>query len=95
MEVMQSELGPTRAKKLGQRLMELMAADSLSDISQLPPSRLHELKGNRAGQFSVDLDHPYRLLFIPGHNPLPLKDDGGLDLDEINEIEIIGIKDTH
>jgi len=92
---MQSELGAQRAKKLKQRLMELMAADSLADISHLPPSRLHELKGNRAGQFSVDLEQPYRLVFIPAHDPIPRNDDGGVDLDKIVEIEVLGIFDAH
>lgn len=92
---MQTELGAQRAIKLRRRLMELMAADSLSDISHLPPSRLHELKGKRAGQFSVDLEHPYRLLFIPAHDPIPRNDDGGVDLEKVVEIEVLGIFDTH
>ena len=63
------ELGGAMARKLRQRLTELKAADSLSDISHLPPPRCHELTGKRAGQFSVDLEHPYRLLFIPADEP--------------------------
>ena len=92
---MKSELGAQRAKKLKQRLMELMAADSLADISHLPPSRLHVLKGNRADQFSVDLEHPYRLLFIPVNDPIPRNDDGGIDLEKVVEIEVLGLFDTH
>ena len=48
-------------------------------------------------QGSVDLEHPYRLLFIPANedeNEI-LKEDGGFDLNKITEIEIIDIKDTH
>ena len=78
-----------------QRLNELAAADSLRDISHLPPPRLHELSGNRAGQFSVDLDHPYRLLFIPAHDPVPVLENGGIDKSQVTEVEIIGIVDTH
>lgn len=83
------------AKKLKQRLMELSAADSLADISHLPPPRIHELSGNRAGQFSVDLEHPHRLLFIPAESPIPRNDDGGMDRLKIKKIEIIDIQDTH
>ncbi|WP_435051706.1 type II toxin-antitoxin system RelE/ParE family toxin [Desulfolithobacter dissulfuricans] len=83
------------ARKLQQRLMELKAASTLDDISRLPPARCHELTGNRKGQLSVDLEHPYRLLFVPAHNPLPTKEDGGVDWASITEIEIIGIVDTH
>ncbi len=59
------ELGPKGGRRLMQRMVELNAAIALSDISYLPPPRLHELSGNRKGHFSVDLAHPYRLLFIP------------------------------
>jgi len=43
----------------------------------------------------VDLSHPYRLLFIPAHDPIPLKTDGGIDLTQVTEVEIISIEDTH
>lgn len=89
------ELGAVRARKLQQRLAELNAADVLSDISHLPPPRCHALTGNRTGQFSVDLDHPYRLLFIPADDPIPYREDGGIDLALVTEIEIIEIVDTH
>ncbi len=92
---MQKELGDTMARKLQQRLMELSAADTLADISHLPPPRCHELTGNRAGQFSVDLVHPYRLLFIPADEPLPVLDGGGVDRSRVTEIEIVAIADTH
>lgn len=78
-----------------QRMSELRAAIALIDISHLPPPRLHELSGNRKGQFSVDLYHPYRLLFILANNPCPLKEDGGLDKEKITQVEIIEIVDTH
>ena len=83
------------ATKLAQRLSELSAADSLQDISYLPPPRLHELTGNLAGQFSVDLDYPYRLLFVPAHDPVPELGDGGIDRSQVTEIEIIKIENTH
>lgn len=75
--------------------MELSAADSLVDISRLPPARCHELVGDRKGVFSVDLEHPFRLLFIPANDPLPLNSQGGINLSEVTEVEIIGIEDTH
>lgn len=89
------ELGPKRAKKLMQRMMELLAAEFLSDISIYPPARCHELIGDRKGQLSVDLGHPYRLLFIPADDPVPYKKEGGLDRTAVSSIEIIEIADTH
>lgn len=76
-------------------MMELRAAASLADISRFPPARCHELTGNRKGQLSVDLEHPYRLLFVPINDPVPENKNGGLDWSLITEIEIIKITDTH
>ena len=70
-------LGQTRGRKLMQRMSELSAAVDLTDISHLPPPRLHELTGNKRGQFSVDLGHPYRLLFIQNNEPPPLREEIG------------------
>lgn len=78
------------ARKIGQRLNNLSAAEKLSDIPTTPPFRLHEHKGNHKGYFTVVTIHPYRILF-QAVNP-PLKDDGGIDLDKVREIEI---EDVH
>ena len=77
-------LGPKGGRKLEQRMMELKAAETLADISRLPPARCHELTGDRAGQLSVDLEHPYRLLFVVGDNPRPERKSGGLDWEKLN-----------
>lgn len=87
--------GVKGSEKLQQRLMELRAADPLFDMSHLPPTRCHELAGNRAGQFSVDLEQPLRLLFIPVNDPIPRQGDGGIDRRRVTEIEIFEITDTH
>jgi len=89
------ELGSKGGLKLQQRMMELQAAETLKDISRLPPARCHELTGNRKGQISVDLEHPYRLLFIPAHNPVPERLEGGLNWTAVTEVKIIEIADTH
>jgi proteic killer suppression protein len=41
------------------------------------------------------LDHPYRLLFVPFHDPIPIKPDGGLNWAQVTVIEILGVEDTH
>lgn len=92
---MKRAFGTKNAAKLGQRLFELQAAESLQEISHHPPARCHELTGKQAGQFSVDLEHPYRLLFVPADNPVPRLQDGGIDRSKVREIEIIDLKDTH
>lgn len=91
-----NKLGPKCGMKLMQRMMELAAAETLVYISRVPPARCHELTGNRKGQLSVDLEHPYRLLFIPAHDPAPEHHEGGLVYwAAVTEIEIIAIADTH
>jgi plasmid maintenance system killer protein len=89
------KLGLKMTRKLQQRLMELKAATCLADISKVPPSRCHQLSGDRDGQLSVDLEHPHRLIFIPANDPIPVSKDGGLDWAKVTEIEIIEITDTH
>lgn len=92
---MKKKYGEKMSNKLQQRLFELNSASSLADISYLPPPRLHELTGNRSGQFSVDLIHPFRLIFISANSPVPLAESGGIDKKRVTEIEIIDIIDTH
>ncbi|MGA2602191.1 MAG: hypothetical protein ABSH09_34935 [Bryobacteraceae bacterium] len=59
------------------------------------PGRCHELKGDRDGQLSIDLDGPYRLLFAPAHNPPPKKPDGGLDWKQVTAVVLAGLVNTH
>jgi len=89
--------GSRQAKLISVRLAELRAAVSLHDLGPpyVGPGRCHELTGNRKGQLSVDLDHPYRLIFVPNHEPIPRKNDGGLDWKQVTTVMIIGIEDTH
>jgi len=87
--------GSRRAELLKMRLNQMRASNTLEDLRKLSQLRCHELKGDRKGQLSVDLDHPYRLIFEPANNPMPKKRDGGLDWAKVTEIMIIGIEDTH
>ena len=43
----------------------------------------------------MDLDHPYRLIFVPDHAPLPECKEGGLDWSKVTDIMILGVEDTH
>ena len=94
-KTMDRKLGSRKAKLMRRRLAEFQAAVTLSDIRALPGPRCHELKGNRKGQLSVDLDHPHRLIFEPANNPTPTKPDGGLDWSRVTAVRIIEITDTH
>ena len=92
------EWGEGLAKKVRQRLNEMQAANSLADLSHLPPPRCHALSGRRKGQFAVDLTGNYRMVFEPFHNPLPYKENSKekeLDLSRITDIIILEVTDYH
>ena len=86
--------GGRRAPLIRARLDALRAATCLEDLRNIP-GRLHELKKNRKGQLSLDLDHPYRLILIPNHDPVPSTEDGGMDWGRVTAVKILGIEDTH
>ena len=87
--------GQQQVKLLRRRLDELAAADTLEDIRFLPQVRCHELKGNRQGTLAVDVVHPYRLIFEPANDPIPKKDDGGLDWTKVTAITVLAVEDYH
>ena len=86
--------GEVRAKKIRLRLDDLAAADNLEAMRFLP-GKCHELKGDRHGQLSLDVGHPFRLIFVPADDPQCLKPDGGIDWMNVRIIKIIGVEDYH
>lgn len=87
--------GRQNARKLGLRLLDLQAAETLADVSPLPPVRCHELTGDRAGQLAVDLHGLVRLIFEPADDPPPRRADGGLDRARVTAIRILEVEDYH
>jgi proteic killer suppression protein len=87
--------GKNRGQTIGRRLQQLAAANNLFVAGFLPQLKLHPLKGKRAGQFAVDADYPYRIVFEPNERTLPRKNDGGLDVERITKIKIIEVVDYH
>ncbi len=77
------------------RMGVLNNAPSLSHVPSTRPMRLHQLTGDRTGQFAVDLAHPHRLVFEPNHEPLPMRDDGSLDRSRETAIVILEVVDYH
>lgn len=87
--------GDPMAKTIMRRLAVLRSARTLSRVPRSKPERRRQLTGDRSGQYAVDLVQPYRLIFVPDHNPLPRLDDGGIDTDRVTAITIMEIADYH
>lgn len=90
------QYGAEMAKKLHLRRDALAAAESLADFwpPKTKPERCHELVGDLVGVFSVDLKHPYRLLFKPNEQAQPSEDQLAR-WKSITKITILRIEDTH
>lgn len=86
--------GKVCARKIRARLDDLLAAPNLEVFRNLP-GRCHELKGDRKGQLSLDLEHPLRLIFEPDGDNVQMKEDGGLDWSSVKATVILGVEDTH
>lgn len=88
---LQMEYGARMAKVIMMRMSVLKAARTLEMVPPTPPDRRHQLQGSRAGQYAVDLVHPNRLIFEPNHEPIPRKDDGGIDTNQVSAVMIIDV----
>jgi len=83
------------AKKIKMRLDDMDAVKNLKELMDLP-GRHHALSGDRKGQFACDLEHPFRLIYEPANEPLPIDDDtNALIYSQVTIVEIIEIKDYH
>ncbi len=89
------EYGKENGRIIMRRMVVLKAARNLEQIPHKKPERRHELSGKRKGEFAVDLKHPFRLVFRSNHDPIPLKEDGGIALRLVTSIEIIQVEDYH
>nr|WP_202944543.1 hypothetical protein [Oscillochloris trichoides] len=86
--------GDEQARRILRRLDDLRAADTL-DVLRTLPGRCHELKQDRIGQIAIDVRHPYRLIFVPAHDPIPRREDGGLDWSHVTSVRILAVEDYH
>lgn len=91
---MQKAFG-TMARKVNQRMQELIYSENLEILKTLPAARCHELKGSKKGEFAVDISGNWRLIFVPDHDPVPVKDDNSIDCIKITDIEILRTEDYH
>ncbi len=55
-------------------------------VTELVAGRPHALKGDRAGEFAVDLEGGKRLVFKPDNDPIPLIEDGSIDWSKVTAV---------
>jgi plasmid maintenance system killer protein len=82
-------------KKVNKRMKEISASYNLEDLKLIPAGKCHELKGDRMGEYAVDISGNYRIVFIPDHHPILVKDDSSIDCIRITKIRILGTDDYH
>ena len=80
------------AKKLQNRLADL---EAVAFVSELVAGRPHPLKGDRLGQFSVDLHGAIRLVFEPNQDPIPRNADKSIAWNQVSKVRIVFIGDYH
>ncbi|MCF8239752.1 MAG: type II toxin-antitoxin system RelE/ParE family toxin [Melioribacteraceae bacterium] len=83
------------AKKIKQRMDEFTASKNLAVLGKLPGPDCHQLEGNRKEQFSVSISGNWRIIFVPNHIPVPVKEDGGVDWELVSNIKILEVIDYH
>ena len=83
------------ASTIERRMAVLSASPTLASVPTTPPERRHALKGERGGQFAVDLVHPFRLVFEPDYTPVPRGAGGGIDMERVTAIRILEVVDYH
>ena len=90
--VAEKKLGTASARKLKVRLLALEAAARVTDLVAGDP---HPLKGDRLGEFALDLSGGWRLVFSPAHDPCPVRPDGGIEWAQVTIVSIEYIGDYH
>lgn len=85
-------LGDAGARKLFARLSDLEAATRVTDLVTGNP---HPLKGDRHGQFSLELAGGWRLVFESANDPIPRKNDTSIDWSQVTIVSIEYIGDYH
>ena len=91
---MVAALGKLRAQKFRLRLSQLANATTLEDVRHLA-GNYHELRADRKGQWSCDLDQPYRLIFTPHERPIPANDAGQYQWSLVRGVEVVEIVNYH
>ena len=92
---LRKKYGDVRARYIIRRMKVLAASTTLAEVPHQPPERCHQLSGDRDEQFGVTIKDQWRIVFKVNHEPIPRKEDNGIDLGKITKITITWIGDYH
>ncbi len=90
--LMTKQLGDNCSRKLRTRIADIRAAATVAELTAGHP---HPLKGDRAGEFALDLHGGKRLVFEPANIPVPKHEDNSISWDLVTKIRIVFIGDYH
>lgn len=90
--VARKRLGDAGARKLQARLADVSAA---GNVRELVVGHPHPLRGERLGQFALDLARGTRLVFEPADNPVPREKDGSIDWSRVTSVRVTYVGDYH
>ena len=85
----------TMARKVAQRMEQFLAAPNLAILMALQGANCHPLKGDRNGEWVVNISGNYRLIFEINQNPIPANEDGSINTNLVTDIRIMGKDDYH
>lgn len=90
--VAEKAMGTACARKL---MLRVQAIEAAARVTELVGGNPHPLKGDRHGQFALDLAGGWRLVFAPANEPCPKKPDGGIDWAQVTIVNVEYIGDYH
>ena len=88
-------LDPPRGAKAPLRPVQGRASQVGTTFRLESAGRPHPLKGDRLGQFSVDLQGAVRLVFESSQDPIPRNADKSIAWNQVNKVRIVFIGDYH
>lgn len=93
-ERLRKEYGKENSKKIRLRMTVLRSAKTVAEVPKKPPDRCLGLKGDRIGQYAVDLNHPFRLVFKPA-DIFMIKRNGSIVETTVTTVKIVKAEEYH
>lgn len=83
------------AKRVATRMADIIASPNLAILIQIKAANCHPLTGDKKGEWAVDISANHRMIFEIDHDPIPIKQDGGVECILVTDIRILSTKDYH